>query len=200
MKSLKESLFDGDLVSKNIKFTFAGLEINPMPVIYKHGKFQSADSWDELSYKKVFGLKEGSTYFNWDQCHDVKIDKWRLPSQEEWEKIINRGLHEFIIVDGEDAILIYPDNYVKKVKSKRMTKKMQKEYIEQGCIFLPNVGYHSTNLNWYETPGYSWTSTQCESLGNMYAYLLGWYIYPPRMFVDIKGDKQETYSIIMLVK
>ena len=171
MKSLKESLFDRDLVSKDIKFTFAGLEINPMPVIYKHGKFQFAKSWDELSYKKVFGLEEGSTYFNWDQCHNLKIDRWRVPTEREWQAILDRELHVYVKVGKEQGYILFPDNYEKK-NLDILTKSQLEEYINRGCIFLPFTGYCGgiRILTWYSQEcGEYWSSTERSGV---YSYFL----------------------------
>ena len=165
MKSLKESLFDSDIVSKDIKFTFAGLEINPMPVIYKHGKFQFAKSWDQLSYKKKFGLKEGSTYFNWHQCDGINIKGWRLPTEKEWQKILARRLHYPIEIDEEEGWLFYPDNYPLEINPEITTKDQLKECIEHGCIFLHATSCHYKDIHsqhWgYISHGYGcyWTST-----------------------------------------
>ena len=201
MKSLKESLFDRDLISKDIKFKFAGLEINPMPVIYKRGKFQFADSWDELSYKKACGLKEGSTYFSWDDCHDIKIGQWRVPTEREWEKIINRGIdtYDFFVVDSIPYQVIYPDNYeIEIVRSKNISKEQLDKFCSRGCLPIPFTGfYFSIAKKWRDKGLYGdlWTSTASQKLETAYYAMLS-----ERGIRVLSFNKDLPYFPVLLVK
>lgn len=69
--------------------TFAGLEICPAPLYYNGTGFEIKDTdWNHDSYNSEYGLQAGSYYFNWEQCHNVKINGWRLPTRAEFEKLI----------------------------------------------------------------------------------------------------------------
>lgn len=171
MKSLRESLFDKDLDKKDLKPTFAGFEINPMPVIYKGGKFRFARDWNELSRGKVYGLEEGSTYFNWEQCHDVKIGSWRVPAESEWKKIINRGMHDIVRTGKQKGIIFYPDYFdpALRIKKTLITSDQLDEYLKIGCVFLSYTGFYlntgtSSNGSWDDSNG-SWDSIQFNDVG-----------------------------------
>ena len=172
-----------------------------MPVIYKHGKFQFAKSWKKLSFGKQFGLEEGSTYFNWDECRNTKIGQWRMPTRKEWQNIIDRNLHEFISVGKIGGYIFYPDNYIKKVDTNVLSDSQLDEYIKQGCVFLPLAGYRYTNVdkdgNWH---GWNiaincWTST-------FYTGVTAYYLHGSDSSIraDINGGKSNYHYPIFLIK
>jgi len=108
--------------------TFAGLQIAPANLIFDGNKFAIAKDWKVNSFEKTFGKKEGSTYFNWHECHDVNIEGWRVPTRKEWEAVagderegsVYNGLKHacFAVVEVSvpfgnkracDVLLLFPD-------------------------------------------------------------------------------------------
>ena len=69
--------------------TFAGLQIAKTNLIFKNNAFAFAKDWKENSYGKIYGKKEGSTYFNWEEAKNVNVDGWRVPTKEEWAAIVS---------------------------------------------------------------------------------------------------------------
>lgn len=87
-----------NFISKNIKIapppTFAGLQIAPAPLYYNGTSFIiKDDDWNHDSYNSAYGAREGSYYFNWNECNAVSdisyggFDDWRMPSQAEWTAV-----------------------------------------------------------------------------------------------------------------
>ncbi len=87
--------------------TFGGLQISKGPLYYDGSEYKIADSWQMNSYGTAYGKTEGSTYFNFIEMGQLfekadysstdgsientldPLDGWRLPTIEEWEKIVN---------------------------------------------------------------------------------------------------------------
>ena len=84
----------------NKKYTFNGFKISSGPVYYDGSKFQISDSWKGTSYGKIFGLKKGSYFFTWDDCHDINIDSYRLPTKDELTSIIYGWHRDGATVNG----------------------------------------------------------------------------------------------------
>ena len=215
MKSLQESLFDKDIDKKDLKPSFAGFEINPTPVIYKGGKFQFARGWNELSREKIYGLEDGSTYFNWEQCHDVKIGHWRVPTEGEWKKIINRGMHDIVRTGKQKGIIFYPDYFdlTLRIKKTLITSDQLDEYLKMGCVFLSYTGFYydipgeinrgSWNNIQFNDAGYYWSSTETfyTSIAPR-AYSLCFQLEQGRAYVvsDCQNIKERNYFPLILIK
>lgn len=74
--------------------TFAGMQIAPAPLYYNGSSFIiKDDDWNHDSYGSVYGLAEGSYYFDWNECHDVSgvsyggHSDWRMPTKVEVDAI-----------------------------------------------------------------------------------------------------------------
>ena len=213
MKSLQESLFDKDIDKKDLKPTFAGFEINPMPVIYKGGKFQFARGWNELSREKIYGLEDGSTYFNWEQCHDVKIGSWRVPAESEWRKIVNRGMHDIVRTGKQKGIIFYPDYFdpTLRIKKTLITSDQLDEYLKMGCVFLSYTGFYYDNADtlsngsWndlqFHDVGYYWSSTEVPYIPSR-SYSLIFRLERGRTYVgsDCQNMKERNYFPLILIK
>ena len=175
MKDINKYLIEKLSLSSNSKFkrenTFAGLAISSGPVYYSKHNFKISNSWkDNDSYKKKFGLKNGSYYFNWDQCHNIEINDYMLPTKDEWNKIINGPRKGSVVNDNKDAryaliqltgvshagsstpngLLLFPDDETISGKTLSginnttqtigVTEEELNEYLDQGCVFLPASG------------------------------------------------------------
>ena len=101
---------DDDAVEVEIEvpvYTFAGLQIAPGPLYYNGTSYEIKDNWNYSSYNSVYGKNEGSTFFSFTDMGKLfeksdynssvdgsidnlldPLDGWRLPTYEEWEKII----------------------------------------------------------------------------------------------------------------
>lgn len=76
--------------------TFAGLQIAPAPLYYNGSSFVIKDNdWNHDSYNSVYGMTEGSYYFDWNECHDVfgvsygGHSDWRMLTKAEADAIIS---------------------------------------------------------------------------------------------------------------
>ena len=178
MKELNKYLIEKLSLTNKTKFfknfKFGGLNISTGPVYYDGSNFKISNSWkdNEYSYKKIHGLEKESFYFNWDQCHDINIDDYRLPTKDELNKIIN-GKRKGSIVNGNEGvryaliqlkgltycdystpngILLFPDNRTmegiklsginNETQTTGVTEEELNEYLEQGCVFMPCGGYY----------------------------------------------------------
>ena len=166
------------------RFTFAGLEISRGPVFFHQGKFVHPESfavpygWKINSYEKAFGKTDGSTYFNWNEVRDINLDGWRLPTKDEWEKIVEtsrRGAvyngkpgscFALIQVDvpfaGRETcngVLLFPDDAVingieigniNQCYKDDVSELNLNVLLKQGCMFLPASGCYDSDVDgWY---------------------------------------------------
>lgn len=92
--------------------SFGGFYVSSGSLIYNSGAYSIANNWDAQSYGEAYGLQNGSTYFNFvemgqlfekanfsEQDGSVEnvlnpLDGWRLPSKNDFVKIIGT-------IDGE---------------------------------------------------------------------------------------------------
>ena len=130
--------------------TYGGLQISSGPVIFTDNKFKIGGDWKLNSYVKAYGKTEGSTYFNWEECHDIKFklptgETWRVPTNEDIRKIlrnkrngtiyngflharfalisINKPFAKKYLKNENNGLIIFPDNkIIKGVKIKYINK------------------------------------------------------------------------------
>ncbi len=112
MYSLHEYIIEKLHLNKDIKtehkYTFAGYEIAPGNVVYRHNKLKNAESWEESSnLLSISGMTADSTFFSFeelgkyfdgtqfDENNKVIENKktldggWRIPTRKEWENIMS---------------------------------------------------------------------------------------------------------------
>ena len=165
------------IVNYNKPYVFGGFEISPGPLYYDGTSFGIKDHWNYDSFGSVYGKVENSSYFTFSQCASEQVDGWRVPTAEEWTKIVsgsrsgstvnNTAASKYALVQivgvthaGESTInglLLFPDGKIITGKSLLginnttqtigMNESELNNYLRQGCVFFPASGWWSGYLN-----------------------------------------------------
>jgi len=150
-------------------YTFAGLQIAPANLIFDGKNFAIAKNWKVNSLGEAYGKKKGSTYFNWNMCHNIYVNGWRMPTIYEWENIIGTEREGSVYNGQENAcyayiqvnvlfkchgLLLFPDGAtINGVEIgdindyeiiTEITEQQLSKLLTQGCAFLP--AFNSFNI------------------------------------------------------
>jgi len=203
--------------------TFGGLYIAQGNMYYDGSQFRIADDWTYHSNDVSRGLNVGSSFFEWDECHDATVDDWRLPTRSEWQTILttSSAVRPGSTVNGvankhwavielpdyyyTDGLLVFPDgkslygyNLGVMDDPSDLTPidvSILNEYLQQGCIFLPAFGYWEDVMDWVTdfNQSYYYSSTE-KGEYNAYGIAVG-----DNCFGETNLDKY-SYFLTRLVK
>lgn len=193
------------------------------PLVYDNNAFRFQTSWNECnSFNSKSGLTNGSTFFSYDQVKNINLDGYRIPTENEIDKLysssriggtyssVSGAKYSHVQIGSNRATIFFPDNckikgpalYINSNNYTTLSIEELASLTEQHIMCLGFNGYYNPNGSWSwlqwmgdNTTLEAWSSTYHSDNKRICLYISNSGTSTPYATINGYGSAYEYYCL-----